>query len=524
MLRARDWFWRRYLAFRRSKSVSEPAATDPNIRVYRYAEDWKMISIEERESYLETFHAQLGANGIEVFPLPAGPDCEIRLGTTSAVVAILEASTGKFDLTYEGISVFDGSIPDNNHHPSALKLFVHPLDSRTNQPLSPFGVLEILPSSDGIVVVDIPDTQSPVASLETFRDSGSKHSATRVEHSCIDAVITWVDGSDPVWREKFDFFQRDARTQTTPGDSHDADSGEPPLLASDALHFGRFTNSGELRYQLRALHTFLPWLRKIFVVTDGQIPDWYRPTAGSNVYFVSHSEIMEKEYLPTFNSHAIEASLRNLDDLSSKFIYFNDDMIPLRPIPRTNFFSPDGLPMVFPSRAIVAPQLVDWSEWQSPDLSQRLMSLIGADWGAINSARILSRHFGPIMPRKFRHAPYAANLSLVEEALDSAVEEVQQTISSRFRSRLDVATLSNLVPAWGLQAEEAIIGKDLRSAYLSGSSPSLSHNLASLLRVDETDLLCITDLENDEKGAFELFAEAVVPVPSPSEIKQVANT
>lgn len=523
LLQVRESISRAYLSLRRSKAISKAAGTNSGIRVHRYADELLTPSAEQSRAFVTTFHSMLEDCGIELFLLPGPSRCGERFGTTAGFLEVLEATSGSFDLTYEGITALDGALPANSRSPAILKLLVHPIDSTTQEPFSPVAVLEFLPSSDGLVVADISNSRSPVASAVTFRNSTGKRPASPIDLSCVDAVITWVDGSDSEWREKFDHFRREELAQEQVDNSHDPESKGTPSLASDAVHMGRFTSSGELRFQLRALHKFLPWIRKIFIVTDGQVPKWYRPSAGSRVCFVPHSEIMEQEHLPTFNSHAIEASLRHLDGLASNFVYFNDDMIPLKPTPPETFFSPDGRPMVFPSRAMVAPQLMDWSGWGDRDLGKLLPTLIGADWGAINSADILSRYFGPVMPSKFRHVPYASNLSLVAEALDSAEEEIQRTIASRFRSRSDVATLSNLVPAWGLQTEAAVIGEDLTSSYLSGASPSLSYRLASLLRGSPPHILCVTDLEHDEKDVFSLFAEALVPIPEPSETYEVAS-
>ena len=41
---------------------------------------------------------------------------------------------------------------------------------------------------------------------------------------------------------------------------------------------------------------------------------------------MDHREIIEQEYLPTFNSHVIEANLHKIPNLSEHFIYFNDDV------------------------------------------------------------------------------------------------------------------------------------------------------------------------------------------------------
>ena len=74
-----------------------------------------------------------------------------------------------------------------------------------------------------------------------------------------------------------------------------------------------------------------PFIRKIFIVTDSQIPNLNkisRYISLKKVQIVDHKEIFKglEEYLPTFNIRSIDALLYRIQGLSEKFIYFNDDM------------------------------------------------------------------------------------------------------------------------------------------------------------------------------------------------------
>ena len=62
-------------------------------------------------------------------------------------------------------------------------------------------------------------------------------------------------------------------------------------------------------------------------------------------------DILPADALPTFNSHAIEASLHHIDGLAEHFVYFNDDMFVGRPLRPEPFFTPNGLARVFQSGA-----------------------------------------------------------------------------------------------------------------------------------------------------------------------------
>lgn len=143
----------------------------------------------------------------------------------------------------------------------------------------------------------------------------------------IDIVYLWVDGNDPVWRAK-----RDAFMGITDESS--------PITCK-----GRHANNDELKYSLRALEMYAPWIRKIFIVTDGQTPNWLN-TSNSRVEIIDLTEIMPTECLPCYNSSLIEKFLHNIPDLAEHFLYANDDMFVNKNVSISDFFTPEGYPIV----------------------------------------------------------------------------------------------------------------------------------------------------------------------------------
>lgn len=118
----------------------------------------------------------------------------------------------------------------------------------------------------------------------------------------IDIVVLWVDGSDPKWIKK--------RQQY---------SGEKSI---DEV---RYRDYGSLKYLFRSIERYCPWVNKVFLITDHQIPDWLNQD-NPKLKIVFHDEFIPQEYLPTFNSNVIELNLFRIKELSEKFILFNDDM------------------------------------------------------------------------------------------------------------------------------------------------------------------------------------------------------
>lgn len=143
----------------------------------------------------------------------------------------------------------------------------------------------------------------------------------------IDLVYLWVDGSDPAWMAK-----------------RDACIGKPKE-GSGAHCKGRYADNGELKYSLRSVERYAPWIRRIYIVTDHQTPGWL-DTSNPKIRIVDHSEILPPESLPCFNSGVLEHFLPNIPDLAEHFLFANDDMSLNRPVTPATFFGEDGLPII----------------------------------------------------------------------------------------------------------------------------------------------------------------------------------
>ena len=89
----------------------------------------------------------------------------------------------------------------------------------------------------------------------------------------------------------------------------------------------RFADNQELKYSLRSIEKHAPWVRKIFIVTNGQLPSWLN-LDNHRVEVITHAELFPNaSHLPTFSSPAIESHLHRIPGLSQRFIYMNDDVM-----------------------------------------------------------------------------------------------------------------------------------------------------------------------------------------------------
>ena len=152
----------------------------------------------------------------------------------------------------------------------------------------------------------------------------------REQTNPIDAVICWVDGSDPKWlAEKKEWEQSHPSAQT----AAELEWNQGEL---------RYRDWGLLPYFFRGIERFAPWIRTVHFVTWGHIPQWLN-TRHPRLHIVRHDEYIPPRFLPTFNSHTIELNFHRISGLAEQFIYFNDDMFLTAPVKATDFFR-KGLP------------------------------------------------------------------------------------------------------------------------------------------------------------------------------------
>lgn len=162
--------------------------------------------------------------------------------------------------------------------------------------------------------------------------------------NCIDFVIAWVDGSDEKWLE------RKCQAIGNVCECLDADNA----LSKSAEYQEHFRDWGFLPYVLKSINLYAPWVHRIFIVTDKQVPqcldldhnniDSDIKSMIEKITIIDHADFIPKEYLPTFNSHTIELNFHRIPGLSEQFVYFNDDFLLTNPCDPEDFFR-DGKPV-----------------------------------------------------------------------------------------------------------------------------------------------------------------------------------
>ncbi|MEA3491735.1 MAG: Stealth CR1 domain-containing protein, partial [Campylobacterota bacterium] len=340
-------------------------------------------------------------------------------------------------------------------------------------------------------------------------------------NSEIDAVITWVDGSDLAWKRELDSFK-------------------PPTIG-DESKMQKFRDWDTLRYIFRGIEEFMPWIRKIHFVTAGHLPKWI-DTSNPKLNIVTHSDIFEnRSDLPTFNSNSIEFNFLNIDDLSEQFIYFNDDMLVLKPTAQERMFM-NGKPRDY------LIQTIPRRGW----IYYKFFSNVAWRYNLNNNVALINRHFSKKESiKKYRELYYndtysiSANIknrisnlfrkyhyfehyhqaqpflkSVWEEATLACKDEIDMTISQRFRERSGVTAY--LFRYWHLVSGHFVPHNEKDFIIRNLQNIDNIKEIANLLKEKRFRFVCLNDesfeMDNEEfiqgKKIINEALDRVLPLPS----------
>lgn len=226
----------------------------------------------------------------------------------------------------------------------------------------------------------------------------------------IDAVITWVDGADPVHSAK----------------RHKLMARAGQTLHENGTNPHRWGSSDELLYCLRSIANNAPWLRRIWLVTDGQVPDLTTiPTElRVRVTIVDHSLIFHgfADCLPTFNSLSIESMVWRISGLADRFLYFNDDVFLTAPLDPSDVFH-NGDP-------VLRGKWVDYSDLNGNAEKQNDPALLN-HFTQINAARLAG--FQSDRMWSSAHVVHPMRRSVMAALFDRHGAEFRANIRHRFR-------------------------------------------------------------------------------------------
>lgn len=300
----------------------------------------------------------------------------------------------------------------------------------------------------------------------------------------IDAVITWVDGSDPVHAA--------ARQAALPKSS----------AAPEGAKQARFIEFDEVSGCIRSILKYASYFRKIYVVTDKQTPPILaslkqdHPRLFEKIILVDHRVIYRdfEELLPVFNSLSIETFLFRIPDLSEHFVYFNDDTILCNQTSPEDFFQ-NGKPVLhgmwFGWGYLTFTAFTDLIR-KSKGKPKRFKTL------GFKSAQFFGARMAGYENRAFcvTHSPRPLRKSVFETAFKTFPEEFYQNAAHKFRSP-DQFTPWALTNHNEIAKSNAILRSKKGTMYITAASskaPRIFKKIKQIEDSKEIKFLCIQDL------------------------------
>lgn len=277
----------------------------------------------------------------------------------------------------------------------------------------------------------------------------------------VDMVFSWVDGSSSEFQR-----QRAARMKGyVVGDGDD--------------NAARYRQVDELRYALRSVHMYAPWVRRIFIATDSPTPEWLADHP--KVTIVRSEEFFaDPSVLPTHNSHAVEAQLHRIPGLAEHFLYSNDDMFFGRPVTPELFFSGGGVSRFVESGVRIGsgPAHIDRS---------------GHDNGLRVNRALLKERFGRVITLDLEHCATPLRRSVASELEQEFADDYARTAASRFRSATDISVTNSLYHYYALATGRAVITSEPRTRYVQTTQLESLRTMERLVSRRDTDMFCLND-------------------------------
>jgi hypothetical protein len=300
----------------------------------------------------------------------------------------------------------------------------------------------------------------------------------------VDAVITWVDGADPVHRAKREYYLSLAQTEAL-APLHDNGTNPHRWLCSD-----------ELNYCVRSIANNAPWVRRIWIVTDKQTPEIIQlpPEFAAKIGIIDHEAIFAgyADALPTFNSLSIETMLWRIPGLAEHFLYFNDDVFLTAPVTPSDFFARNG--------PVLRGKWADYAELAACGVRRDEASLLN-HYNQITAAQMIGYTADQVF--ESAHVVHPMLRSVMSELFDTFHDAFIRNASYRFRDAGQFLPQSLHNHACLADGSAAIL--DTRD-YLhvavgaagTWSAEDVSGYLSGTAR-DAIKLLCVNDLPGVER-------------------------
>ena len=213
----------------------------------------------------------------------------------------------------------------------------------------------------------------------------------------------------------------------------------------------RFESKNEIEYCVGSILKFAPFVRNIFIITDGQTPEFsvifknFFPKWANSIKIIDHKEIFKENefFLPSFNSRSIESLLWRINSLSDNFVYFNDDFFLIRPVKQSDWFV-NGSPVLrgkWKSKPKIKLAYNTFKKYIKTTILNSKSFLLRPNyyigqWNAANKLGYIKNFF------RVEHTPHPINKKTIKNFLSNNDELLKINISYRFRNYDQFNTVS----------------------------------------------------------------------------------
>jgi len=305
-----------------------------------------------------------------------------------------------------------------------------------------------------------------------------------MKHSEIDIVYLWVDSSCQKWLDKKSNYIGNNLSQM----------------------IERYKSNDELRYSLRSVEMFAPWIKNIFIVTDDQKPEWLDITH-PKIHLIDHKDIMPMDILPCFNSNVLESNIHKIPGLSEMFLLANDDTFLGKLVSPNDFFTEEGLPII---RMMHPLKRLKWHGLEHFKIKKTSLYYQFVN----NATNLVKNKYGKLFFQMPQHNIDAYLKSSFKRTVEVIFYDEFKTMSiNKFRKNNDIQRIIHMYVA--LAENKGLLryvnAKESFSMIINNRA-----NYAKLLKIKPL-LFCLNDTEQattEDRDYMKRFLEEYFPVKS----------
>ncbi|HFU4532587.1 TPA: Stealth CR1 domain-containing protein [Streptococcus suis] len=302
--------------------------------------------------------------------------------------------------------------------------------------------------------------------------------------NAIDVVVTWVDGTDPVWLAEKKVYSPDG-------------------TFDEADNIQRYRPSDLFRYWFRGIEKNAPWVNKIFFVTYGHVPEWLN-TDHPKLRVVTHKEFIPEKYLPTYNSAVIELNLHRIEELSQRFVLFSDDVYLVNQTSPEDFFVGYNVKDFGIYKPIIPKESFSHTELNNTIILNRHFSnhkkrilksvrkFFRLDYGMFNVNNLFTLLYSGIMGYKSFHITVPHLKSTFQEIWELEGEYLDKVCQHRFRSIEDINHWA--MSHWNIESGRFVPQKINFGHYFSAESED---EIVEAMLKNKYKVICINDENNN---------------------------